>query len=83
MKDKKTHILVGDITTINTDAIVNAANYRLLDGGGVDGAIHKAGESDILKECKYLRDTRYPQGLSVGEAVITVAGKMKTKYIIL
>ena len=76
------HILVGDITTINADVVVNAANYRLLGGGGVDGAIHKAGGSTILKECQYLRDTRYPQGLSVGEAVITTAGKMKAKYII-
>lgn len=78
----KFHILVGDITTINTDAIVNAANYRLLGGGGVDGAIHKAGGSEILKECKYLRQTQYPDGLHVGEAVITTAGKMKAKYVI-
>jgi ADP-ribosylglycohydrolase/O-acetyl-ADP-ribose deacetylase (regulator of RNase III) len=76
------HIMIGDITTINTDTIVNAANYRLLGGGGVDGAIHRAGGNEILKECRYLRETRYPDGLPVGEAVITTAGKMKAKYVI-
>ncbi|MDQ7060925.1 MAG: O-acetyl-ADP-ribose deacetylase [Sulfurimonas sp.] len=78
----KIHILVGNITTINAEVIVNAANYRLLGGGGVDGAIHKAGGSEILKECKYLRITQYPDGLSVGEAIITTAGNMKAKYVI-
>jgi len=82
VKNINIHILVGDITTANTEAIVNAANYRLLGGGGVDGAIHKAGGNEILKECKLLRETRYPKGLPVGEAVITTAGKMKAKYII-
>jgi len=48
----------------------------------VDGAIHKAGGSAILKECKFLRDTRYPDGLPVGEAVITTAGNMKAQYVI-
>jgi len=76
------HILVGDITTVNTVAVVNAANYRLLGGGGVDGAIHKAGGSEILKECKQLRETQYPDGLLVGEAAITTAGNMKAKYVI-
>ena len=76
------HILIGDITTVNTDVIVNAANYRLLGGGGVDGAIHKAGGAEILKECKYLRETRYHDGLAVGEAIITTAGNMKMKYVI-
>ena len=76
------HILTGDITTINTDVIVNAANLRLLGGGGVDGAIHKAGGEEILKECKSIRKNKYPDGLPVGEAVITTAGNMKAKYII-
>lgn len=78
----KIHILVGDITTINTDVIVNAANYRLLGGGGVDGAIHKAGGSKILEECKLLRRTKYTNGLAVGEAVITNGGKLKAKYVV-
>ena len=79
---KHIHILVGDITSINTEVIVNAANYRLLGGGGVDGAIHKAGGAQILKECKILRHTQYPDGLPVGEAVITSAGNLKAKYVI-
>ena len=79
---KKIHILVGDITTINSDVIVNAANYRLLGGGGVDGAIHRAGGSKILDECKFLRKTRYRDGLSTGQAVITTAGNLKAKYVI-
>lgn len=76
------HILVGDLTTINADVIVNTANYRLLGGGGVDGAIHKAGGSKILEECKFLRDTRYPNGLPIGEAVITSGGNLKATYVI-
>ncbi len=76
------HIRVGDITTINTDAIVNAANSRLLGGGGVDGAIHKAGGKEIFKECKLLRETKYPNGLLTGEAVITTAGDLKAKYVV-
>jgi len=82
VSDINIHILTGDITTINADAIVNAANYRLMGGGGVDGAIHKAGGSKILEECKDIRKTTYQDGLSVGEAVITTAGNMKAKYII-
>ncbi|WP_434658790.1 ADP-ribosylglycohydrolase family protein [Sulfurimonas sp. NW9] len=82
LKDK-IHILVGDITSINADVVVNAANYSLLgSGGGVDGAIHKAGGKEILKECEFLRKHDYPDGLPTGEAVITTAGNMKVKYII-
>jgi len=80
--DMNFHILVGDITTINTEVIVNAANFRLLGGGGVDGAIHKAGGDKILGECKDIRKTTYPNGLPVGEAAITTAGNMKAKYVI-
>ena len=76
------HILVDDITTIDTDVIVNAANYSLLGGGGVDGAIHRAGGSKILEECQLLRETKYPDGLAVGEAVITNGGNLKAKYVV-
>jgi len=76
------HILVGDITTLNTDVIVNAANSGLLGGGGVDGAIHRAGGHKILEECQALRDTKYPDGLAVGEAAITTGGNLKAKYVI-
>ncbi len=74
--------LTGDITTFHADAIVNAANSSLLGGGGVDGAIHKAGGPEIMAECRKLRDTRYPRGLPTGEAVITNAGKLPCKYVI-
>ncbi len=75
-------VKVGDITKEDVDAIVNAANSTLMGGGGVDGAIHRAGGSEILKECKEIRRTQYPQGLPTGEAVITSAGKMAARYVI-
>ena len=75
-------VKVGDITKENADAIVNAANGSLMGGGGVDGAIHRAGGPDILKECKEIRRTQYPQGLPTGQAVITAAGKMAAKHVI-
>jgi O-acetyl-ADP-ribose deacetylase (regulator of RNase III) len=75
-------VKVGDITKEDADAIVNAANSSLLGGGGVDGAIHRAGGPDILKECKEIRRTQYPDGLPTGQAVITSAGKMAAKYVI-
>ena len=73
-------IIKGDITTMTTDAIVNAANSSLMGGGGVDGAIHRAGGPAILEECKIVvsRQGRLP----TGQAVITTGGKMKTKHVI-
>ncbi len=73
---------VGDITLESVDAIVNAANSSLLGGGGVDGAIHRAGGPEILAECRRIRETRYPGGLPTGEAVITTAGKLPAKHVI-
>jgi len=73
---------VGDITKEETEAIVNAANSSLLGGGGVDGAIHRAGGPKILEECKKIRQTLYPNGLPTGKAVITTAGNLKAKYVI-
>ena len=61
-------VCVGDITQQQVDAVVNAANSTLLGGGGVDGAIHRAGGPDILAACQELRRTRYPEGLPTGEA---------------
>jgi O-acetyl-ADP-ribose deacetylase (regulator of RNase III) len=75
-------VLQGDITTLTVDAIVNAANPRLLGGGGVDGAIHAAGGPAILAECKELRATRYPDGLPRGEAVATTAGRLAARWVI-
>ncbi|MCG8452541.1 MAG: O-acetyl-ADP-ribose deacetylase [Spirochaetales bacterium] len=73
---------VGDITTLAVDAIANAANTSLLGGGGVDGAIHRAGGSDILRECQKIRQEHYPDGLPTGEAVTTGAGKLPCRYVI-
>jgi O-acetyl-ADP-ribose deacetylase len=75
-------IKVGDITKEDVDAVVNAANGTLMGGGGVDGAIHRAGGPAILEACKEIRRTRYPDGLPTGEAVITTAGKMQAKHVI-
>ena len=74
--------LVGDITAQRVDAIVNAANSTLLGGGGVDGAIHRAGGPRILEECREIRRTRFPHGLPTGEAVITAAGLLPARHVI-
>lgn len=75
-------VKVGDITKEKVDAVVNAANSTLMGGGGVDGAIHRAGGPEILKECKEIRRVQYPDGLPTGQAVITTAGKMSAKHVI-
>ena len=75
-------VKVGDITREKVDAIVNAANSTLMGGGGVDGAIHRAGGPEILAACKEIRHTRYPDGLPTGQAVMTVGGKLPAKFVI-
>lgn len=75
-------LVKGDITDIDADAIVNAANSTLLGGGGVDGAIHRKGGPKILEECKRIRNTQWPDGLPTGKAGITSGGKLKAKYVI-
>lgn len=72
----------GDITTFAVDAIVNAANNALLGGGGVDGAIHRAGGAAILEECRDLRRTTLPDGLPTGRAVATGAGRLSARWVI-
>ncbi|EIV94258.1 O-acetyl-ADP-ribose deacetylase [Frankia sp. QA3] len=72
----------GDITLIEADAIVNAANSALLGGGGVDGAIHAAGGPEILAACRRLRATSLPRGLPTGEAVATTAGRLAARHVI-
>jgi O-acetyl-ADP-ribose deacetylase len=75
-------VVVGDITKQDVEAIVNAAHSSLLGGGGVDGAIHRAGGPEILEACREIRRTRFPQGLPTGEAVITTGGKLQALYVI-
>lgn len=70
----------GDITRQSTDAIVNAANSSLMGGGGVDGAIHRAGGPAILEDCKKIVARQGP--LPTGQAVITTGGNLKAKYVI-
>lgn len=72
----------GDITESPVDAVVNAANSSLLGGGGVDGAIHRAGGPEILRECRELRANRYPDGLPTGRAVATTAGDLPATWVI-
>jgi len=72
----------GDITEQRVDAVVNAANSSLLGGGGVDGAIHGAGGPKILEACRVIRQTEYPNGLPTGQAVITTAGELPSRYVI-
>jgi len=72
----------GDITEMETDAIVNAANSSLMGGGGVDGAIHRKGGPEILEACKRIRAKEWPEGLPTGKAVITGAGNLKARHVI-
>ena len=76
----KLSIVQGDITEQGTDAIVNAANSGLMGGGGVDGAIHRAGGPAILEECKRIRAER--GRLPAGQAVITTGGKLQARHVI-
>lgn len=78
--NKIIEVIQGDITKIQVDAIVNAANNRLLGGGGVDGAIHKAGGKAIPEECTEIRKRQ--GGCNTGEAVITTGGNLPAKYVI-
>lgn len=70
--------VLGDITTQDVDAIVNAANTKMRGGGGVDGAIHRAAGPALLKECK----TRFPRGLATGDAGWTTGADLPAKYVI-
>ena len=80
--DGRVTVAIGDITKQDVEAIVNAANFSLLGGGGVDGAIHRAGGPAILEECRDIRRTRFPQGLPTGEAVVTTGGNLQALYVI-
>ncbi len=71
-------LVQGDITQESVEAIANAANQHLAGGGGVDGAIHRAGGAGIMQELR----SKYPQGCPTGQAVMTGAGALKAKYVI-
>lgn len=73
-------VIKGDITKVEVDAIVNAANTSLLGGGGVDGAIHKAGGKALREDCMKIRNRQ--GGCKVGQAVITTGGDLPAKYVI-
>jgi O-acetyl-ADP-ribose deacetylase (regulator of RNase III) len=75
-------LVEGDITVQDVDAIVNAANSSLLGGGGVDGAIHRAGGPSILAECEQIRRTTFPGGLPTGRAVATGGGNLPARWVI-
>lgn len=75
-------VVEGDITAQTTDVVVNAANSGLLGGGGVDGAIHRAGGPAILAECRRLRATTLPGGLPTGQAVATTAGDLPNRWVV-
>jgi O-acetyl-ADP-ribose deacetylase (regulator of RNase III) len=76
-------VIFGDITKINVDAVVNAANSSLLGGGGVDGAIHMAAGPALLEECVKIAEKRRPNSpCPAGDAVITGAGKLPAKFVI-
>lgn len=76
----KMSLLKGDITKLPVDAIVNAANSSLLGGGGVDGAIHRAGGNAILEDCRKI--VAKQGGCKTGEAVITTGGRLTAKHVI-
>ena len=80
MADTRIEVQQGDITKIKVDAVVNAANSSLLGGGGVDGAIHRAGGPAILEECRKIRARQ--GGCDTGEAVITTGGNLPAQYVI-
>lgn len=71
-------VVRGDITTQDVDAVVNAANNRMRGGGGVDGAIHRAGGPAVLEDCR----RRFPHGLATGDAGWTTAGEMSARWVI-
>jgi O-acetyl-ADP-ribose deacetylase (regulator of RNase III) len=78
--DKRIKLQQGDITKLQVDAIVNAANSSLMGGGGADGAIHRAGGKQILEEC--IQIVNRQGGCKTGEVVITTGGKLPAKYVI-
>ncbi len=81
-RETRIELLRGDITAQQVDAVVNAANSTLMGGGGVDGAIHRAGGKAILEQCRGIRRERYPEGLPTGQAVATTGGDLPARWVI-
>nr|WP_298378190.1 O-acetyl-ADP-ribose deacetylase [uncultured Halomonas sp.] len=79
---RRINVVVDDITRIEVDAIVNAANHSLMGGGGVDGAIHRAAGPELKQACQRLRDTNWPDGLPDGEVALTDGFKLPARYVI-
>jgi O-acetyl-ADP-ribose deacetylase (regulator of RNase III) len=75
-------VVKGDITEQDVDAVVNAANSTLLGGGGVDGAIHRAGGPEVLAGCREVRRTTHQDGLPTGQAVATTGGRLRARWVI-
>ena len=75
-------VVAGDITRLEVDAVVNAANSTLLGGGGVDGAIHAAAGRRLLEECRRLRRTSHRDGLPVGQAVVTSGYDLPARWVV-
>lgn len=73
-------LVKGDLTKVETDAILNAVNSGLIGGDGVDGLIHRKGELEILEECKEIRATDWPNGLPNGKSVITTGGNLERRF---
>ncbi|MCM5704511.1 O-acetyl-ADP-ribose deacetylase [Larsenimonas salina] len=74
--------MTGDITRLEVDAIVNAANHSLMGGGGVDGAIHRAAGPELLEACKKVRREHWPDGLPDGEVALTPGFSLPARYVI-
>ena len=74
--------VLGDLTTQQVDAVVNAANHGLLGGGGVDGAIHRAAGPELLAACRRVREEQYPEGLPTGDAVATPGFRLPARWVI-
>jgi O-acetyl-ADP-ribose deacetylase (regulator of RNase III) len=75
-------VVPGDLTQQQVDVVVNAANSTLLGGGGVDGALHAAAGPALLQECRRLRNTTHRDGLPVGQAVATGAGRLPARWVV-
>lgn len=80
--DGRVVVITADLTRQRVDAVVNAANSSLMGGGGVDGAIHRAGGPRILVECREIRSLQHPEGLPTGEAIITSGGNLAARHVI-